>query len=258
MNRSTVSSRRAAGPLPDRRRRRPRAPRSPTARRSPRCPTTISSPGVYCLTGNLTLGSIGRRHPHPRNEGRGARPQRALPHGAGQRNGGPDRGRESRDACATARSWRSGAPRTCCRTPTTRRIEDLHVVGDGRTARPSSPRAWADVIQRNWIERGNPVIRTYGTAVAHHRQRHLSNPTSGIDIGRLPPSRSRTTACTANGPATGTFGIRTASGRAILSRNNVSGFSICFDMGANTRYRENVTNGCTNTYTGGVSAGSNY
>ena len=43
-----------------------------------------------------------------------------------------------------------------------------------------------------------------------------------------------------------------------MSRNNVIGFATCFDMSAATRYRENVTGSCTTTYTGGVSAGSNY
>jgi hypothetical protein len=216
-------------------------------------PTTIGSAGVYCLTGNLVLASTG-----------------VAIHILGAKdvvldfNGhsltGPANGTALLVEDASRVTVRNGSivnfrrgayvlPNAFNAT-----LEDLHVSVTGELPAIES-RAWGDVIQRNWIERGSPAILTYGTA-SRISDNDLPNPTSGIDAGGANVSIEGNRVYR-NGSATGTFGIRTASGRAILSDNDVSGFSICFDMGSNTRYRDNTTNACTNTYTGGTSASGN-
>jgi hypothetical protein len=90
---------------------------------------------------------------------------------------------------------------------------------------------WGDVVQRTRIERGNPVIRSYGSLRVAANDIVLA--TGGIDLNGASATIEDNRVSRAS-VAAGTFGIRTASGRAILSRNNLMAFSICFDR-ARTR-----------------------
>jgi hypothetical protein len=216
-------------------------------------PTTITAPGAYCFTGNLTLASTG-----------------VAIHVLGTRdvvldlNGhalmGPSNGTGilvEGTSRVTVRNgsivhFRRGAyvAQDCFRAT----LEDLQMAVTGELPAIES-RAWGDVIRRNWIERGSPGILVHGYA-SHISDNKLLFSTAGIDAA------GSSVTIEDNGvhrvSAVSTFGIRTGDGRAFVSRNNVSGFPTCFEMGTRTRYRENVTLDCANTYTGGVSAGSNY
>jgi hypothetical protein len=216
-------------------------------------PTTITLPGVYCLTSDLNAGSA----------------TAILVDGPlgvvidlnghtlqGEANGTGLLVRNARRVTLRNGSV-VGFSRAVQTTATAynTRVEDLTIMAQGDAITIDSG-GWGDVIQRNWIERGNPVIRSYGHGV-HIADNNIVLASSGIDLNggtaTVEDNRVSRSALLA-----GTFGIRSASGRAFVSRNNVAAFSICFDLGTNTRYRENVTVGCTNTYTGGVSAGNNY
>jgi hypothetical protein len=218
-------------------------------------PTTITAPGIYCLTGDLNLGGTGTAFTVDGPEGVVIDLNGYTVYG-----GGSGTGLLVRNAKRV--TLRNGSLINIARaaqiqnTGQWTKLEDLHIVATGYYITIESY-GYADVIQNNWIERGKPVIRTYGNATRITNNDIMFATDGSIDIGgyaaTVEDNRVSRSAASA-----GTFGIRTASGHAILSRNNVSGFSICFDMGSNTRYRENVTNQCTNTYAGGVSAGSNY
>jgi hypothetical protein len=218
-------------------------------------PATITAPGIYCLTGDVSLPGTGTAFTVDGPEGVVIDLNGYTVYGGGSgialvvrnakrvtmRNGSVI------DVQRAAQIQSSGA---------WVQLEDLKIIVMGYYPTIES-HGHGTVIQRNWIERGKPVIRVYGAA-ARISDNDVMFATEGIDVegysaivedNRL----GRSTA------SPGSFGIRTsATDHAIVSRNTVSAFSICFDLGANTRYRENVTNMCTNTYAGGVSAGSNY
>jgi hypothetical protein len=217
-------------------------------------PTTITSPGIYCLTGDVSLPGAGTAFTVDGPEGVVIDLNGYTVYGGGSgtallvrnakrvtmRNG-------SVIDVARAAQIQSGGAWT--------QLEDLKIIVTGYYPTIES-HGHGTVIQRNWIERGKPVIRTYGAAT-RISDNDIMFATDAIDIEgygvTIEDNRVIRSAASA-----GSFGIRTSGGHAILSRNTVAGFSICFDMGQSTRYRENVTNVCTNTYTGGVSAGSNY
>lgn len=217
-------------------------------------PTTITVAGVYCLTDDVTLGGSGTALTVDGPQGvvidlnghslsASSAGTALLVRNAKRvtlRNGsivGFDRA-----ALLMANSYNTV-------------LEDLQIFATGSLPTIESF-AWGDVIRRNWIERGAPVIRASGGG-GHVADNDLLSATTGIDVSganvTVEDNRISRAAVSA-----GTYGIRTSTGRTVLARNVVSAFATGFDMGANTRYRENVTNGCTTTYTGGVSAGSNY
>jgi hypothetical protein len=215
-------------------------------------PTTIGSPGVYCLTGNLTMGttSVAVHILGPKDvvldlNGHsitGSGGTAVLVEDASRvtvRNGSLVN--FGRAVYVTSNSFNAT-------------VEDLRVFATGSQPTIES-QGWGDIIQRNWIERGNPVIRTAGGA-SRVSDNDIFNAASGIDMTGS-PAFVEDNRVTRTGAASG-YGIRTSGSRVVLSRNNVTGFATCFDMSATTRYRENVTISCTTTYTGGVSAGSNY
>jgi hypothetical protein len=218
-------------------------------------PTTITAPGIYCLTGDLNLaGGTGTAFTVDGPEG-------VVIDLNGYTVYGGNNGVGLLVRNAKRVTLRNGSLVGVARaaqiesTAQWTRLEDLHIIATGYYPTVESF-GHRDVIQRNWIERGKPAIRTYGTAT-RITNNDIMFATDGIDIegANVTAEDNRVGRSTV---LAGSFGIRTSSGHAILSRNTVSAFSICFDMGATTRYRENVTNVCTNTYTGGVSAGSNY
>jgi hypothetical protein len=216
-------------------------------------PATIGSPGVYCLTGNLTLGSPGVGiHVLSAKD--------VVLDFNGHSITGPGSGTAVLVEDASRVTVRNGSlvnfGRAVYVTSNSfnATVEDLRVFATGSQPTIES-QGWGDIIQRNWIERGNPVIRTAGGA-SRVTDNDIFNATSGIDMTGGPAS-VEDNRVTRTGSASG-YGIRTTGSRTVLSRNNVSGFATCFDMSAATRYRENVTISCTTTYTGGVSAGSNY
>jgi hypothetical protein len=216
-------------------------------------PATIAAPGVYCFTGNHVLASAG-----------------VAIHILGVKdvvldlNGhsvtGPATGTAVLVEDASRVTVRNGSIVSFGRAVyvtsnsfnTT--VEDLRVFATGSQPTVES-QGWGDIIQRNWIERGNPVIRTSGGA-SRVSDNDIFNATSGIDMTGS-PAFVEDNRVTRTGAPSG-YGVRTTGSRTVLSRNNVGGFATCFDMSAATRYRENVTISCTTTYTGGVSAGSNY
>ena len=217
-------------------------------------PTTITAPGIYCLTSNLSLLSTGVAiHIYG--------PKDVVLDLNGHSLTGPANGTAVLVEAASRVTVRGGSivafNRAVYVTPDSfnTRLEDLHVVVMGSLPALESM-AWGDAIQRNWIERGNPAIRTSGGA-SRVSDNDILNATSGIDMAGTAAAFVEDNRVTRTGSASG-FGIRTNSSRTVVSRNNVIGFATCFDMSAATRYRENVTSSCTTTYTGGVSAGSNY
>lgn len=220
----------------------------------PAVPTTITTPGIYCLAGDVGTGGVGTAITVDGPDG-----VVIDLNGHTVNGGGGGTGLVVRNAKrVTLRNGSLVGFSRAAQTTTTSystRLEDLHIVSMGDALAIDSG-GWGDVIQRNWIERGNPVIRSYGNG-ARIADNDIVIATGGIDVngGTVTVEDNRVSR---SAVAAGTFGIRTASGRAFVSRNNVAAFSICFDLGSNTRYRENVTVGCTNTYTGGVSAGNNY
>jgi len=217
-------------------------------------PTTITAPGIYCLTGDLNLGGTGTAFTVDGPEGVVIDLNGYTVYGGGSgtallvrnakrvtmRNGSVI------DVARAAQIQSSGA---------WTQLEDLKIIVMGYYPTIES-HGHGTVIQRNWIERGKPAIRTYGAA-ARISDNDVLFATEGIDIEGYAATVEDNRLVRSTVSA-GTFGIRTSSDHAIVSRNTVSAFSICFDLGGSTRYRENVTNMCTNTYTGGVSAGSNY
>jgi len=215
-------------------------------------PTTISSPGVYCLTGNLTMPTSS-----------------VTVHVLSAKDVVLDFNGHSITGSGGTAVLVEDASRVTVRNGSlvnfgravyvasnsfNTTVEDLRVFATGSQPTVES-QGWGDIIQRNWIERGNPVIRTAGGA-SRVSDNDIFNATSGIDIVGS-STLVGDNLVTRTGAAAG-YGIRTAGTRTILSRNNVSGFATCFDMSTTTRYRENVTISCTTTYTGGASAGSNY
>jgi len=217
-------------------------------------PATITAAGIYCLTGDVNLGGAG---PALTVDG----PDGVVIDLNGHSLYGPSGAtalvvRDTRRVTVRNGSL-VGFSRAVQTTSTAYNtsIEDLRIMAMGDAVTIDSG-GWGDVIQRNWIERGNPVIRSYGNGL-RVADNDILLATGGIDVNGASATIEDNRVSRAS-VAAGTFGIRTASGRAMLSRNNLMAFSICFDMGSNTKYRENMTNGCTNTYTGGVSAGSNY
>ncbi len=216
-------------------------------------PATISSSGVYCLTGNVTLSAPGV-----------AVHVLSVKDVVLDLNGhsitGPGSGTAVLVEDASRVTVRNGSIVSVGRAvyvtsnSYNATIEDLRALGTGSQPTIES-QGWGDTIQRNWIERGNPVIRTSGGA-SRVSDNDIFNATSGIDMAGT-AAFVEDNRVTRTGAASG-YGIRTSGTRVVLSRNNVSGFATCFDMSATTRYRENVTISCTTTYTGGVTAGSNF
>jgi hypothetical protein len=215
-------------------------------------PTTIGSPGVYCLTGNLTMPTTSvavhvlsakdvvldlNGHSITGSGGTAVLVEDASR--VTVRNG--SLANFGRAVYVTSNSFNAT-------------VEDLRVFATGSQPTIES-QGWGDIIQRNWVERGNPVIRTAGGA-SRVSDNDVFNATSGIDMTGA-AATVQDNRVTRTGTVSG-YGIRTAGTRVFVSRNNVSGFATCFDMSATTRYRENVTVSCTTTYTGGVSAGSNF
>ncbi|MET0556745.1 MAG: hypothetical protein ABW221_27140 [Vicinamibacteria bacterium] len=218
-------------------------------------PTTISTPGVYCLTGDLHLGG-----------GPGTAVTVEGVDGAvidlnGHTLYGDGNGTALLVRTSKRVTVRNGSLVSFLRaaqlqsTSYNTRLEDLFIAVVG-TQPAIESFAWGDVIQRNWIERGNPGIRAYGGA-SRVSDNDLVSMTSGIDMDGGSNVTVEDNRVSRGSAGAGSYGIRT-SGRSMVSRNNVSAFSICFDLSTTTRYRENVTNACTNTYTGGVTAGNNY
>jgi hypothetical protein len=216
-------------------------------------PATISASGVYCLKGNLSFAGPGSAITVTGGSGvvldlnghvlTGTTGTTAIEVQGGRiltvRNG-------------TIRSFSRAAllePSSFNAT-----FEDLHiaVLGDQSAIEAE---AWGTVVQRNWIERGNPAVRTIGGS-SRVSDNDIVNAMSGIDMvgsnGFVEDNRVKSLS---NGAG---YGIRSDGSRSFLSRNSVSSFSTCFDMSATTRYRENVTVSCTFAYSGGSSAGSNY
>jgi hypothetical protein len=141
-------------------------------------------------------------------------------------------------------------------TSTSTRVEDLHIEGNNFFPTISS-QGIRDVIQRNWITRGHPAIRTYG-----HDARVTDND---VVLSSIAIDVNSTNAIVEDNRVTryavgaGTIGIRmNGTARLVAARNTIMGYAVCLEMNSATRYRENVTNDCATTYSGGVSAGSNY
>jgi len=216
-------------------------------------PATISASGVYCLKGNLSFGGAGTAITVTAGSGAvldlnghvltGNTAATAIEVQGGRiltvRNG-------------TIRSFGRAALIGSSSYNTT--LEDLHIAVTGEQSAVEAE-AWGTVVQRNWIERGNPAVRTAGSS-SRVSDNDIVNAMSGIDMvgsnGFVEDNRVKSLS---NGAG---YGIRSDGSRSFLSRNSVISFATCFDMSATTRYRENVTAGCTYTYSGGSSAGSNY
>jgi hypothetical protein len=219
-------------------------------------PTTITSPGIYCLTGDLSLDGTGTAVAITVDGPEGVVIDL---NGYTIDGGGGGTGLVVRNAKrVTLRNGSLVGLARAAQIPYTgqwTQLEDLKILAVGLNPTIES-HGWGTVIQRNWIERGKPVIRTYGPAT-RITNNDITFATDGIDIEGY-AATVEDNRVSRHSASAGSFGIRTSSGHAILSRNTVSAFAICFDMGANTRYRENVTNVCTYTYTGGIGAGGNF
>jgi hypothetical protein len=217
-------------------------------------PTTITAPGIYCLTGDVSLPGTGTAFTVDGPEGVVIDLNGYTVYGGGS-------GTALLVRNAKRVTMRNGSVIEVARAAQIEssgswtQLEDLKIIVMGYYPTIES-RGHGTVIQRNWIERGKPAIRTYG-ASARISDNDVVSATEGIDIEGYSATVEDNRLVRSVASA-GTFGIRTSDDHAIVSRNTVSAFSICFDMGQSTRYRENVTNMYTNTYAGGVSAGSNY
>jgi hypothetical protein len=216
-------------------------------------PATIATSGVYCLRGNLTFSGSGAAITVTAGSGTVLDLNgHVLTGTAGTTAIEVQGGRILTVRNGTIRAFSRAAVVESASFNT--RLEDLHIAVQGDQPAIES-QAWGDVIQRNWIERGNPVIRSAGGS-SRVSDNDIVNASSGIDMpgsnGFVEDNRVKSLSSGAG------YGIRASGSRAFLSRNNVILFSTCFDMSATTRYRENVTSGCTFTYSGGSSAGSNY
>jgi hypothetical protein len=216
-------------------------------------PTTIGAPGVYCLTGNLLMtGSGAAIHVDG--------PKDVLLDLNGHTLAGPGSGTAVLVEAASRVTVRNGSIVSFQRAVSVladgfnARIEDLFVSATGDQPAIES-QGFGAVVQRNWIERGNPVIRV-GGGNARVTDNDVVNALSGIDMaGASGFIEDNRVTRAANGTG---YGIRASGGRTFVSRNEVQGFATCFDLSTTARYRENVTISCNTTYTGGVSAGSNY
>jgi hypothetical protein len=216
-------------------------------------PATISASGVYCLKGNLTFSGPGTAITVIGGNGSvldlnghvltGTADATAIDVQGGRiltvRNG-------------TIRSF--GRAALLGPNSFNASLEELHIAVTGDQSAIEG-QAWGTVVQRNWIERGNPAVRTAGGS-SRVSDNDIVNAASGIDMTGsnvfVEDNRVKSLSSGAG------YGIRASGSRAFLSRNSVTSFSTCFDMSATTRYRENVTSGCAFTYSGGSSAGSNY
>jgi hypothetical protein len=217
-------------------------------------PTTITAPGIYCLTGDVSLPGTGTAFTVDGPEGVVIDLNGYTVYG-----GGSGTGLLVQNAKRV--TMRNGSLSNIARAAQIQssgawtQLEDLKIIVTGYYPTIES-HGHGTVIQRNWIERGKPAIRTHGAA-ARISNNDVLFAAEAIDVegyaATVEDNRVGRSVASA-----GSYGIRTSSDHAIVSRNTVSAFSICFDLGSNTRYRENVTNMCTNTYTGGVSAGNNY
>lgn len=218
-------------------------------------PTTITSPGIYCLTGDLNLGGTGTAITVDGPEGVVIDLNGYTIYGG---SGGT--GLLVRNARRV--TLRNGSLVSIARAVQIEdqgkwaRLEDLKIIAVGYHPTIESA-GWGTVIERNWIERGKPAIRTSGPAT-RISDNDIMFATEGVDVDGYAATVEDNRVGKHSAGSAASFGIRTSSGHAIVSRNTVSAFGICFDLGASTRYRENVTNMCTTTYTGGVSAGSNF
>lgn len=218
-------------------------------------PATISARGNYCLTGGLTF----------------AGPGTAItidgPTGVVlDLNGNVLEGVAGTYAIrvqnATAVTLRNGLVTGFDRavlvnsTATSTRVEDLHIEASASYPAIDS-QGIRDVIRRNWITRGNPAIRTYGYD-ARVQDNDVVLGTIGIDVNSI-NGIVEDNRLTRYSVGAGTIGIRmNGTQRLVAARNTIMGFATCLQMNDATKYRENVTNGCTTAYSGGVSAGSNY
>jgi hypothetical protein len=218
-------------------------------------PTTIAARGTYCLTSSLTFAGPGTAITVDGPTGVVLDLNGHVLEGAAGTYG-------VRVQNATAVTLRNGTIVGFDRavlvnsTATSTRVEDLHIEGNASFPAIDS-QGIRDVIQRNWITRGNPAIRTYGYD-ARVQDNDVVLGSIGIDVNSI-NGIVEDNRLTRYAVGAGTIGIRmNGTQRLVAARNTIMGFATCLQMNDATRYRENVTNGCTTTYSGGVSAGSNY